>query len=133
MVLCEVCQKLDVREFLQVSLDCKKRPLPATTELIVLGSQVDYEVDDDGLSVYLRHHESALALQESSQNGCDLCTVIWEEFSFRNPHESDDLNHWGQVYISSNRATFGGPKPLLEVTSSNIEGQPCICEWRVEA
>jgi hypothetical protein len=47
----------------QVSLKFRDNAgIPAMKELIVPGSQVDYESDEEGETLTLRHHESVLAI-----------------------------------------------------------------------
>jgi hypothetical protein len=97
MVLCKACQKIDIREILQVSLKFHDNAgLPALKELIVPGSQVQCETNKKGLTLTLRHHESVLAIRDASQNGCKLCTIIWEQLRMKCWYKLSDVVHWGR-------------------------------------
>ena len=73
-MLCETCRGFDVHALfsLAASRSAKEKP-----KLPVHGLFPEFQ----GFPEFYEHHHGILALKSSAEQGCDLCTLIWEDWA----------------------------------------------------
>lgn len=115
MALCEVCQKVDIRNLLLLSLENKEE-------------WYDDEILHPSIYTSSKYHDSIFSVGDGVEAGCQLCALIWvgctkskrmssgtERSEFTDAGLADFI---GEIFLGTGSwGEFEGSKPLVIVTS----------------
>jgi hypothetical protein len=118
LCLCDVCQRLNIRELLSLSESQRSNSVQAT----LTAYQTEFLELKPGLPDFFRHQSSLGAVETAAKLGCALCNLIYECWS-ENPErcprvdEADDDSGQGQLFIgTSGHFPSKGEMPVITVT-----------------
>ena len=135
MNLCEVCRGFDIRGLLLAS----EAQAPQATG--ALGrTLVDADDFRPPLPQFYKHHESIVALKQSSEKGCNLCRLFWLTW-VKTLTKTDYTEEWldktlpGQIYIGcSSWTTSGQGFPYITVNQqSSVGASRTLCSFEAFA